>query len=362
MPQLQHRTGVLASLGIKLILSYLLIGVTGGITSSYYPILMVPVVSASTRMANRGAIAMTFAATLSYLSFLLFIDWRTQVMTDAGRRELALRVLILWTVAYLTRQLTEENRRQAIRQEEAARQLAAANRELQVVQAEAQRNQRLAALGQLTAGLAHELRNPLGTMKASADLLLKKLDPHAEVEREVAGFITSEVDRLNALITKFLELSRPMVPRRERLPLAPALDAAVAGVERDLAAVAEPHAIIYKNYAPDLLPVAHDPMLIERAVYNLLMNAVHASAAGSAVTLKTRALGDKVEISVIDTGTGIDASHREAIFNPFFTTKPGLVGLGLALVTRIVNEHGGTMAVESTPGEGSVFRVLLAAQ
>jgi signal transduction histidine kinase len=98
---------------------------------------------------------------------------------------------------------------------------------------------------------------------------------------------------------------------------------------------------------------------MERVVFNLLLNAVEASPEGGAVTLKTRLVDGAAEIAVIDRGVGIDPAHRESIFNPFFTTKPDGVGMGLAIVSRIVAEHGGTMSVESEPGQGSVFRVLL---
>ena len=98
---------------------------------------------------------------------------------------------------------------------------------------------------------------------------------------------------------------------------------------------------------------------MERVFYNLILNAVQASPSGGTVTVKTRATGEAVEIAVIDRGVGIDPQQRNSIFNPFFTTKPEGVGLGLAIVSKIVDEHGGKITVESEPGKGSVFHVLL---
>ena len=98
---------------------------------------------------------------------------------------------------------------------------------------------------------------------------------------------------------------------------------------------------------------------MERVFYNLVLNAAQATAAGGAVTVKTRANGREVEIAVIDRGSGIDTKTMNNIFNPFFTTKKDGVGLGLAIVSKIVDEHGGKISVESEPGKGSVFRVLL---
>ena len=100
---------------------------------------------------------------------------------------------------------------------------------------------------------------------------------------------------------------------------------------------------------------------MERVFYNLLLNAAQASPPRGAITVKTRRAEDVVEIAVIDRGAGIDPKNRESIFNPFFTTKPDGVGLGLAIVSKIVDEHGGKIAVESEPGKGSVFRVYLPA-
>jgi signal transduction histidine kinase len=116
---------------------------------------------------------------------------------------------------------------------------------------------------------------------------------------------------------------------------------------------------VYRNYSPDVPPLPIDAELMERVFYNLLLNAAQASPAGGAITLKTRPVPGGVEIAVIDRGSGIESAHLENIFNPFFTTKPDGVGLGLAIVSKIVGEHGGTMAVESEPGQGTVFRVLL---
>ena len=116
---------------------------------------------------------------------------------------------------------------------------------------------------------------------------------------------------------------------------------------------------IYKNYSPDIAPFPLDRQLMERVLYNLLLNAAQASPPRASVTVKTRQSGDTVEIDVIDRGTGIAPKDRESIFNPFFTTKSSGVGLGLAIVSKIVDEHGGEITVESEPGAGSVFRVFL---
>ena len=355
------QAGMVSSVLLKLLLAWMLIGVTGGIASSYYLILMVPVVAAATAFGAAGTLLVSLAASASYLSFLLFLDWGTQIVPPDQIRELVLRVLLFCTLALLMHQLAGDSRAQAKQYKEAAGQLAEANRNLEAAEAAVRRSERLAALGQLTAGLAHELRNPLGTMKASAELLLKNLEPGQAVPREVAGYIRDEVDRTNSLVTRFLDFARPLQLMRTPSDWNEMLDHAIARLENQQPPLPVPVAII-RNYSPDIRPFSFDADLMERVFFNLLLNAAQASPPGVSpitITVKTRAVPGGVEASVIDRGVGIDPAQRENIFNPFFTTKPTGTGLGLAIVAKIVGEHGGKIAVESQPGEGSVFRVLL---
>jgi len=179
---------------------------------------------------------------------------------------------------------------------------------------------------------------------------------HDAVAQEVAGYIASEVDRTNSLITRFLEFARPLRLRTEIVDVTTVVDRAIAQVERH----SPPLPVsIHRNYSPDAPPVPIDAELMERVFYNLVLNAAQASPRQGAVTVKTRPADGGVEVSVIDRGAGIDPKHLENIFNPFFTTKSEGVGLGLAIVSKIVDEHDGKIVVESQPGEGSVFRVYL---
>jgi signal transduction histidine kinase len=200
------------------------------------------------------------------------------------------------------------------------------------------------------------LRNPLGTVKASAEMLGKSIAADNEVGKELAGFITSEVDRLNSLISRFLDFAKPLHLQGSKNDLSEVLDRAITQLEQH----SPPFQVtIYKNYSPDIRPFDFDAEMIERVAYNLLLNAAQASAPDAAITVKTRRLEGYAEFSVIDRGSGIDSKDRESVFNPFFTTKRGGVGLGLAIVAKIVDEHGGKITVESEAGVGSVFRVLL---
>jgi len=344
--------GKISGIVIKLVLGFLLIGYTDALNSSYYPILLLPVVAAATSLGGWGTALFTFLACMSYVSFLLWLDWSDWTRYSLDWRELLLRLIFLPVVGYLTHTLAEANREEARKYQKAAEQLAIANQHLQEAEAAIRRSERLAALGQLTAGLAHELRNPMGTIRASAEMLSKNLSGENEMMREVAGFVTSEVDRANSLITRFLEFAKPVPLRTAKTELPAVIDRAVAQLGQQ-------PVTIYKNYSPDIPPFQFDAELMERVFHNLVLNAVQATQPGGTVTIKTRLAGDDVEISVIDRGSGIDTAQLESIFNPFFTTKPDGVGLGLAIVSKIIDEHGGSITVTSEKGKGSLFRILL---
>jgi two-component system sensor histidine kinase HydH len=360
IPFFGSRTGSIISFLIKLALWYLLMGWTDGIASPYYWLMLLPVMSAATSLGLAGLVVAVVLACGAYLSLLLFVPPESSVPADQWP------VLVLFAATFpiagfLTYELLEANRAATRKAQIAAEQLAEANRHLREAQAEVRRTERLAALGQLSAGLAHEIRNPLSTIKASAEMLGKNVNTDSALAHEMAGFISSEVDRTNALVTRFLDFARPLSLRLERTEITEVIDEAVAEVEKHTPPL---DVSIYKNYSPDIPPFLLDRQLMERVLYNLLLNAAQASPPQGSVTVKTRQVGgteegDTVEIDVIDRGSGIAPKDRESIFNPFFTTKSSGVGLGLAIVSKIVDEHGGEITVESEPGAGSVFRVLL---
>jgi signal transduction histidine kinase len=157
------------------------------------------------------------------------------------------------------------------------------------------------------------------------------------------------VDRTNSLVTRFLDFARPLEPRREATDVTTVIDRAVA---RSKTAVV-------RDYDTSLPRLAIDPELMEQVFLNLVTNASQASPADAPITIRTREVDDQAEVSVVDQGCGIPPDKIETIFNPFVTTKQHGVGLGLAIVAKIVDGHGGKMSVESEPGKGSTFRVLL---
>jgi signal transduction histidine kinase len=341
------------SILIKFLFIWVMIYYADRLQSGLWVMLLLPVISAATSFGILGTSIFTMLACLHNASFILllaneqYVDW-----TSEAGRQFALRMITLIVVGFLVNQLAEASRRETRRFQETAA-------KLETAVAQVRRSERLAALGQLTAGLAHELRNPLGTMKTSAELLARSVGNDNPIAHEMAGYISTEVDRTNSLITRFLDFARPQHLRVEPGDISTLLDQAVASFYRErpasLAGIE-----IYKNYSPGIPPVKFDAELLERVFSNLILNAAQASPPGGVVTVKTQLLDDKkVEVAVIDRGTGIEAKNLESIFNPFFTTKPDGVGLGLPICSKIVDEHGGHITVESSAGEGSVFHVVL---
>ena len=186
---------------------------------------------------------------------------------------MAIRNLFFFLAAIIVNRFVTENRQQARRYRELAETLAETNRRLEQAQEEARRSERLAALGQLSAGLAHELRNPLAVIKGSAETLTRKLASSDPITTEMAGYISSEVNRMNALVTRFLDFARPhkLEQRQEQIP--PLIERALkAARDRWPDAKVE----VERQFAPDLPEVTLDGDLIERVFTNLALNAYEA--------------------------------------------------------------------------------------
>ena len=353
------RRGQITSIVLKLLLSYLLIGYTHGRDSYYYPIFLIPVVSAATILDLPGVILVTGIACLAYFSFLLpiFVDYSNFRLPPDQISLMSLHASFYAIVAFLVYEQAKAKRDEVKRTQNAAERLAESNRNLRHAQVSLRRSERLAALGQLTAGLAHELRNPLGTIKASAEMLTKDSTKGSpEVMSEMTGYIVSEVDRVNGLIASFLDFAKPLHIR----PIAADLHAVIDDVVReqsDLARSRDVKLQVRMNDGP--LSFVFDLDLLKSAISNLVQNAIEASAAGQSVEIRAESRDENVMIFVSDHGEGIKPQHLENIFNPFFTTKPRGTGLGLAIVSKIVDEHQGRINVFSEVGTGTTFEVTL---
>ena len=218
------------------------------------------------------------------------------------------------------------------------------------------RSERLAAVGKMAAMITHEVRNPLSSIGLNTELLEDELASDASEARDLCRSIHREVDRLTAITEEYLALGRLPKAKLAAEPINPIVDALVVFVREDLAAKRV-------TLATDLAagdPIAQiDAGQIRQCLINLVRNAAEAVSAhgGGTVTLRTRALPSRIEIAVEDDGVGIPTEIQTKLFDPFFSTKEGGSGLGLALTQQIVRDHGGDLRVESAVGRGTTFTV-----
>jgi two-component system sensor histidine kinase HydH len=356
------RRGRAYSVIIKILLASLLVGHTGGIRSSYYLIYYLPVVTAAMYFDAWATLLWTALTSAAYCWFLI-PALMVYELTPEGLTELAIRNLFFFLAAIVVSSLVEENRRQAQRYRQLAEALAETNRRLEEAQEEARRSERLAALGQLSAGLAHEIRNPLAVIKGAAETLSKKLQSADPLTNEVMGYISSEVNRLNSLVTRFLDFARPSKLECQPGEIPPLVERALK-VAHDRWPEAKVE--VERHYMEALPQVPIDRNLTEQVFTNLVLNAYEAMATqGGRLRVSVAAASSDgrrgVEVTVEDTGPGIPHELREEIFNPFFTTKESGVGLGLSIVSKIVDDHRGWIRLTSEAGKGACFRVFLPA-
>jgi two-component system, NtrC family, sensor histidine kinase HydH len=352
--------GTLYSVILKIGLASLLIAHTGGINSSYYLIYYLPVVTAAMFFGPWATLFWTILTSAVYCSFLI-PALQIYEMTSSGATELAIRNLFFFLAAILVNRFVVESRRQSLRYQQVAEALEVTNRQLERVEAEARRSERLGALGQMSAGLAHEIRNPLGIIKGSAESLSKRLATSDAISVELAGYISSEVNRLNSIVTRFLDFARPHELERHPEELAPLVERALkAARDRWPEAKVE----VERQYAAGLPPVPVDAGLCEQVFLNLVMNAYEAmNGPGGKLRVSIRAANSHdrggVQVDIEDSGPGVPEEIREQVFNPFFTTKKSGVGLGLSIVSKIVDDHRGWIRIQSAPGKGACFQVFL---
>ncbi len=352
------RRGAMYVVLLKIGLATILIDHTGeiSINSSYWPIYILPAVTAAEYFGPWATLAWTTIASAAYCSYLYPALQEFEIGVE-GYSQLAIRVLFIYLAAMLVNRFSVEIRRQTKRYQELAEALAETNRRLEQAQAEARRSERLAALGQLSAGLAHEIRNPLGVIKGSAEMLTQKLGESNPLATELAGYVLTETNRLSALVTRFLDFARPL-----HADLAPGdLSAVMDRALNDVAQLWKSAPVrVDKEYQPNLHPVAMDEGLCEQAFVNIVQNAYDAMGAEGGGVLRVtmrnarqntreRNHVDGVEVRICDSGPGIAPDLREQIFNPFVTTKKSGVGLGLSIVSKIVDGHHGSIRIEDSP-------------
>ncbi|SEG69985.1 Signal transduction histidine kinase [Bryocella elongata] len=251
--------------------------------------------------------------------------------------------------------LADRERMQRLQVEETKAELEHVYTELRQNIEQMKKTERLTAAGQLSASLAHEIRNPLASISGAAGILARG-QASAESRGECLEILTKESQRLNNLLTNFLEFARPRLPRPQ--PTDPAdLIYAVAALAQHVASAR--HVAVRIEADPRAPEMQCDPEQIKQLLLNLLLNAVQATPEHGSVVVRCITLPNAVTIEVLDEGMGVAVQDRERIFEPFFTTKETGTGLGLAIAANIAEQHGGRLQCIEGDGGGAVFRLEL---
>jgi len=228
--------------------------------------------------------------------------------------------------------------------------------EVRTLKKEVARSQRMAAVGRLAAGVAHEIRNPLSSIKGFATYFKERYRDKPE-DQQISGIMIQEVDRLNKVVGQLLDFARPVTVHKKQLRLSPFIADTVKLVERQ----AVEKGIAIRIEIPAEMEAHLDPDRISQVLLNLYLNALEAMEPGGSlcITIPDKAAANTVEIRIQDTGVGIPREDLGHIFDPYFTTKAAGTGLGLAIVYNILEAHGGEIRVESQPGKGTTATLAL---
>ena len=265
-------------------------------------------------------------------------------------------IMLYHVIAVIIGVLSQRERRQRKRLERTSSELSEAYEKLRQTFEQIRKSDRLAALGELSAGIAHEIRNPLSSIKGSAEILEEAFDEN-HPKQEFVGIINEEVARLNSLVAEFLKFARPPKPSAETTSVNDLISSTLLLVTREAET-----ASVTVEFSPDqrIPPMKLDPDQIRQVILNVMLNGIQAMPEGGLLRVKTslRNRGKSAVVDIIDTGEGIQGD-LERIFDPFFTTRADGTGLGLAVSHQLVENHGGVISAHRNADRGMTFRLQL---
>ncbi len=322
-------SGATTFYGLSCVLAAVTLGLPGALTAA----------------AVGGALFVALVAGLARGTILLPVDqppflWRSSVFLYPTMVSLLGLTVVALLAGYLARRLQTESG------------------QLALVTERAERAERLAALGKIAAALAHEIRNPLGSISGSIEII-REAPGLGDDERRLCEIVRHEVARLNDLVGDMMDLSKPRIPTMQKVDLArlarDVIDLAQKGgrAENDVP-------LLYDG--PESLVIDADGAQLRQVIWNLVRNAIQASGAGAPVRVRVAREAEEATVEVTDRGPGIPSEMRTKIFDAFVTTRSHGVGIGLAVVKQIVDAHEGVIEVEDAPDAGTTFRVRLEAR
>ena len=329
----------------------LIIFVTGGYASVFSFLYLVVVIYSSVFVLKRGALLVAVFCSAQFALLLILelyghidpIGYGVTITSSTLSglqvfQKCAIMTAACFSVAFLSGYLSDQERQ--------------SKAELVAMEAHLDRVQNLAQIGEMAAGLAHEIKNPLASLSGAIQILKGEIEASSDNMR-LMHIVLRETDRLSSLVNNFLTFARPSAGQAKHVDLATALNEIVTLFEKDDS--------LDQRVKVDLTTIANtfieiDPLQLRQVVWNLLLNGAESIANEGVIKITVqKRKNDWIIVEIADDGCGMDDKTVKAIFNPFFTTKPNGTGLGLSIVYRILETYGCRMDVQSKPGSGSVF-------
>ena len=342
-------------IGIDTLVVTLIILVTGCFLSFFSFLYLVVIIYSSVLLFRRGSMVMAGLCSLQY-AILICLEYYgfiqpygsdiSPLIFEFGWLQILYKVVITaaacYAVALLSGFLSEQTRR--------------SSNELQRMSEHVKRMEKMASLGEMAAGLAHEIKNPLASLSGSIQVLREenRYDPERD---NLMRIVLRETDRLTSLVSDFLLFAKPPAGKRESIRLDEAINEILELFQKNSAI--QEHLTIERNLIPDIF-VEVDPVHLRQVLWNLLLNGAEAIEREGRITVQMVNQKNRwIQIVLTDNGTGISAENVDAIFDPFYTTKHSGTGLGLSIVYRILEYYGSRLDVESTEGQGTSVHFML---
>jgi two-component system sensor histidine kinase HydH len=351
------KAGILAGLVVLITLLHYLAGgpqrgILHGLLGHLY---IVPIILGAYWFGIKGGVIVSIASTVLF-SPHLFLHWAEPFLDIYNYIELFLFLLI----GGVTGVLSQMERNQRLRYEEALARLDESHQKLKeqtdvLFKTEEQllRAARLSALGEISAGMAHEIRNPLGSIKGVVEILKDDYAPD-DAKYEFILILLKETDRLNRIVQEFLGFARPKQPEFQPADVNETIESVLLLAEQEAKKVG---VAMERRLDISIGKRSLDANMLKQAFLNLVLNAIQSMPQGGVLTVESRLHETAFEVVFSDTGTGITEENRKKLFTPFFTTKKEGSGLGLAITYRIIENHRGRIEVASEPGKGTTFTV-----
>ncbi len=309
-----------------------------------------PIICAGLIFGWSGGLIAGIVCSLSYLI-------RAQFDSPDARNPLDrhLETLVFCLVGTLAGVLADRERGQRAKVENTARELQRVYRELQDNIEHVKRAARMSALGHLSAGLAHEIRNPLASIEGAA-AIVERNSPSTDQQREFLGIIQEESRRLNGLVTHFLEFARPKPPALQLTDMEALLESVIKLVSQT---TLQSNTSFEQRFSSNLPHLKCDSEQLRQVVLNLMLNAIQAMPKGGRITVSAKEEDERLHIQVRDEGGGIPPDAVDSIYDPFFTTKATGTGLGLPIAYQMIEQHGGKLMLDENTPHGACFGIYL---